>query len=99
MKEGMGTFVLVDPAAELSAARVAQAPRPATLAGMRVGMIDNSKHMAGPLLKAVETLLRDKYQAAGFEVYRKDNPSIATPPEVLRRMVANCDALVHGVAD
>lgn len=94
------TLVLVDPAAEPEAAKVVvAAPRLASLQGKRVALVDNSKHRATETLDAIEALLRDRYGVASFERYRKDNPSIATPPEVLRGLAERCDAVVHGVAD
>jgi hypothetical protein len=91
--------IVVDPAAEDTAHQSAIAPRLKTLTGMRVGLIDNSKHMAEELLREVESLLRSRYGVATFSRYRKINPSVPTPPEVLADLVSRCDAVVHGVAD
>ena len=93
------TVVIVDPAAEDAATEARLARRLGTLAGTHVGIIDNSKHMAGELLQEVEQLLQQRYGVKQVTRYRKANPSIPTPPEVLAGLAASCDAVVHGVAD
>ena len=92
-------IIVIDPAAEDAAVTMALAARLPSIAGRRIGMIDNSKHMASELLEEVEALLKERYQAASFTRYRKSNPSVATPSEVLSSLTASCDAIVHGVAD
>lgn len=96
-----GDFLtLVDPAAEPEEAKaVIAAPRLASLQGKRIALIDNSKHRAAETLDAIEALLKERYGVAGFERYRKVNPSVATPPEVLGGLAERCHAVVHGVAD
>ena len=93
------TIVIVDPAAEDSAAQEKLARRLGTLAGTHIGIIDNSKHMAGELLQEVEHLLQLRYGVKEVTRYRKSNPSIPTPPDVLASLAASCSAVVHGVAD
>ena len=93
------TVTIVDPAAEDSATSENLAPRMKTLAGAHVGLIDNSKHMAAELLAEVEVLLQQRYGVKKVTRYRKANPSIPTPPDVLASLTASCDAVVHGVAD
>ncbi|MSQ55465.1 MAG: hypothetical protein EXR31_08870 [Betaproteobacteria bacterium] len=93
------TIVVVDPAAEDASVTLAAAPRLSGLAGTHVAMIDNSKHMAGELLLAIETLLQQRHGVRQVTRYRKSNASVPTPPAVLAGLIAACDAVVHGVAD
>ena len=90
---------IVDPAAEEKLTSVSHAPRLASLTGVRLGLIDNTKHMALPLLREVEALLKERFGVASFAYYRKENPSVPTPPAVLAEMAATCEAVIHGVAD
>lgn len=92
-------LIVVDPAAEDVAQETARAPRLSNLAGARVGLIDNSKHMAEEVLREVESQLSSRFGVATFSYYRKRNASVPTPPEVLADFVQKCDAVVHGVAD
>jgi hypothetical protein len=91
-------IVIVNPAAEVETVSRTMAPRLHSLDGIRLGLVDNSKHMAAETLKALEAILRAK-GIASFETYRKDNPSVAMPAEMIAGMAARCDAVVHGVAD
>ncbi|MBI4507349.1 MAG: hypothetical protein HY691_17605 [Chloroflexi bacterium] len=93
------TMTIVHPAAEDATARVQPAPRLATLAGATVGLIDNSKRNSDAFLADLRDLLRERYGVAGFDYYKKASPSIPTPPEVMRRLVEGCQAVVHAVAD
>lgn len=93
------TITIVNPAAEDVTPELALAPRLASLRGARVGLIDNGKHMADGFLGALGERLRQEYGVAGIEHYRKTSPSIPLPPDVVARLVASCDAVVHGVAD
>lgn len=93
------TIRIVDPAAEIKTESHVLAPRLRSLDGMRIAIIDNSKHMANSFLEATRGLLEQRYRVGGFECYRKLNPSVPTPPEVIERLAGSCDALIHGVAD
>lgn len=93
------SMTIIDPAAEDSVTSLTLVPRLASLAGARIGLIDNSKHMASELLDAVQKLLQNRYQVKVFKRYRKNNPSIPTPRDALTDLIESCDAIVHGVAD
>ena len=93
------TVAIVDPAADEAPHQLAGAQRLATLSGIRLGMIDNSKHMAAELMAEVEAQLHERYGVREFTRYRKANPSVPTPPEVLAGLASSCDGIVHGVAD
>jgi len=93
-------ITIVDPAAEEAAPdELAGARRLDSLEGKHLALIDNSKHMAGELMQEVEELLRTRYGVRQFTRYRKSNPSVPTPPDVLAGLVSSCDGVVHGVAD
>ena len=91
--------IVVDPAAEDTTSAMKLASRLTSLEGARIAMIENSKHMAGELLRDVEELLQSRYKVKSFSRYRKANSSVPTPPDVLADLLGSCDAVVHGVAD
>ena len=93
------TVKIVNPAAEGVTAAFSLAARLPTLQGARVGIVNNSKHMAAEFLAALEIALRKDYGVETFERYEKLNAAIPSPPEVIQRFVESCDAVVHGVAD
>lgn len=93
------TIRVVDPAAEVESEILPLAPRLQSLQGLRIGMIDNSKHMAGSFLEATRFLLEKRYGVGGFEYYKKSSASVPTPPDVMESLLRSCDAVIHGVAD
>lgn len=93
------TIKIVHPAAEDVRIEFSLAPRLASLQGARIGIINNSKHMAAEFLEALEPLLRRRYGVESFERHEKFNAAIPAPPDVMQRFVESCDAIVHGVAD
>jgi hypothetical protein len=98
-KTNTNTILIVDPAAEIQNITLSTAARLGSLKGARIGIVDNAKHMALPLLKELEVILKTEYGASTFNYYRKDNASIPMPPESMAAMAASSDAVVHGVAD
>ena len=90
---------IVHPGAEDVSPVVSLAPRLLTLSGARLALIDNAKHMAGVFLDELGRELVERQGVASLGVYRKANASIPTPPDVLSRLLASYDGLVHGVAD
>jgi hypothetical protein len=95
----MDTMMIVDPAIEGVVRSDALASRLRTLAGTRIGLVDNSKHRSDVFLDRIEQLLVAEYGVAQFSRYRKTNASVPMPPDVLVAMTAECDAVIHGIAD
>jgi hypothetical protein len=92
MTEMSHAVTIVNPAAEDVAARLAPAPRVASLRGARVALIDNSKHNADRFLDTLAALLVRDHGVARIERYRKVSASVPTPPETLARLLAASDA-------
>jgi hypothetical protein len=93
------TIRIVDPAAETESRSHVLAPRLRSLDGIRIGIIHNAKHMGQPFLEATMRLLEQRYRVGGFEFYRKLNPGLPMPAEVIEQLAGSCDAVIHGVAD
>lgn len=54
---------IYDPTIEVKGRKIAYAPRPKSLAGLRVGLVDNSKHNSDQLLMRIAGLLESDYGA------------------------------------
>jgi hypothetical protein len=88
---------LYDPTAEPRAIAAQLAPRLASLAGKRVGILDNGKANAGTLMLAVAKILQERYGVT--EVVKRDKPVAGPPkPEVLDAL-SRCDFALVGSAD
>ena len=92
-------MIIVNPAGEETRPQLTLAPRLTSLAGKKIAIIDNTKHMASTFLEELERLLRADYGVRDFEHYRKPHASVPIPKDVMERLVGSCDAFIHGVAD
>jgi hypothetical protein len=99
MANAAGQLRLVHPAAEDQPAMYQLAPRLASLDGKRIGLIDNRKRHSDVFLARLQELMTERYGVIGFQCYTKDGASVATPEDVMADMTANCDAVIHAVAD
>jgi hypothetical protein len=74
------------------------ARRRPSLAGLRIGVLDNSKPNAGVLLDTVAELLAAD-AAGGATVRRWTKPGAAVPCAQIDEIVASVDVLLTGSAD
>lgn len=75
------------------------AARPASLKGLRLGLLDNSKPNADVLLEAVLEELREELEPAAVIRRRKPGAGVPGPPSLLEELAAECDAVVVAVGD
>ncbi|MGO1184248.1 MAG: UGSC family (seleno)protein [Micrococcaceae bacterium] len=76
------------------------APRPESLRGQRIGLLDNTKHNALLLLTTVgEILVRDHGAADVSIVETKRNFSVPVDDEIVSRYREHCDVVITGVGD
>jgi hypothetical protein len=88
------TFIVHDPRGTRVAASPVLAARPATLAGLRVGVLDNGKEQANVLLGRAAELLAADGTVATFA--RKPSFSRVAPPEVIDAL-SMCDIVITGL--
>ena len=94
------TIQIYDPTIEATAARrINYAPRPKSLAGLRVGLVDNSKFNSDQLLLRIAALLKRDYGARAHVMRRKRSAGIQPSAEIIAEFKANCDIVVAGVGD
>ena len=90
---------LLDPTREAAGTEPVYAKRPASLAGKRVALIENTKYNSDNVLKRVgEILIRD-HGAASYKIYRKRYSSVPAHEEIIRGVVSECDVMVAGIGD
>jgi hypothetical protein len=88
---------LYDPTAEPRAVAATLAPRLPSLAGKRVGILDNGKANAGTLMLAVTKILQERYGVG--DVVKREKPIAGPPaPEILAAL-SECDFALVGSAD
>jgi hypothetical protein len=92
-----GSIRLYDPTAEPRTVAARLAPRPASLAGKRLGILDNGKANAGTLMLAVAAILKERYGVA--EVVKRDKPVAGPPSPEILAVLEQCDVALVGSAD
>jgi hypothetical protein len=93
----MTTRYVLDPTGERSVAERELLARPATIAGLRIGLLDISKPRGDVFLDRLEAMLRE----AGAIVQRYRKPTFTKPAPVdLRHEIATqCDLVIEALAD
>ena len=74
-------------------------PRPQSLAGLIVGLLENTKPTAVPLLEAVGRELKDKYGVREVRMFRKGYFGTPVEESVVQQMLHNCDFAVAAIGD
>lgn len=95
----MPEYTLVNPTTEPVIAPFAGAPRLPTLAGARLGLIDDSKRNADALLEELSETLRTRYEIAEVRWHRKPSASRPADPAAIAALVKDCDAVVIAIGD
>lgn len=92
--------VVYDPTGRVDAAERDLAPRPSSLRGLRVGVLDNSKWNAAALLrKTVEQLEESDGPFAGVTFVRKHSFSSNAAPELLQELADSSDFVLTAIGD
>ncbi len=90
---------ILDPTTEAMAQSIAYAPRPASLEGKRVGLIENTKFNSDRLLAKIGDILKAEYDAAETRMWRKHNSSVPAHQEIIEELKRTCDVMVAGIGD
>lgn len=89
--------VLLDPTHEASSAKRERKPRPTSLKGQVVGLLDISKWGGSFFLDALE----EKLRAAGAEVKRYAKPTFTrvAPVDLKQLITSQCTLVIEALAD
>jgi hypothetical protein len=88
-----------DPTFEAPAGRLAYAPRPRSLQGLRIGLVDNTKVNADQLLLRIAQVLERDHGARSHWIRRKKNAAVSVHPELVAEFREHCDVVVAGIGD
>ena len=91
------TMYVYEPCADESGKQDALAPRPASLDGKVIGLLNNTKDLVEVLLDEVQDLLQKDFPRARFRHFRKESVSGAAAD--LMEELATCNAVVTAVGD
>jgi hypothetical protein len=90
---------VLDPIGDRAVEHRALSQRPSSLAGLTVGVLDNSKPNARVLLERVAALLVERAGAAGFRTWTKPGSSAGAVPGVLDAIARECQVVLTASAD
>ena len=90
---------VLDPTVEVSTQPVTFVPRPDSLAGKRIGLVENTKFNSDRLLQKIGDTLKSEYGAAETRMWRKKNSSVPAHEEIIQELTQTCDVMVAGIGD
>jgi len=90
-----GKLEILVPTAAPNTAPAALAERPKSLAGLRVGLLDNGKEFSDLILEALAALLERDYGVGETRIWRKGFPAKGAP--FIAEMAAASDVAISGV--
>jgi len=88
-----------DPRGTVGAADAPLSPRLPALAGIRLGVLDNTKWNAGALLRRTVARLQEGHALAAVRTYEKASFSRPADDTLIRRIAEEVDAVVTAIGD
>ena|SRR5487761_1600886 len=92
-------IAVFDPRGVVEAAQLALAPRVRDLAGLRLGVLDNTKWNANRLLRKTAALLGGQARLAAVNYYRKESFSKDAEPALIEAIAAANDIVLTAIGD
>jgi hypothetical protein len=84
---------------EAASRPVGWVPRPGSLQGKRIGLVENTKFNSDRLLQKIGDILKVEYGAAETRMWRKRNSSVPAHEEIVEEVRRSCDVMVAGIGD
>ena len=94
-----GMIQILDPRAEDVPEELGLSPTLPDLRGKVVGLLENRKYHADSFLKELQGVLVQDYGAEKVVYATKFSFSSPCAEETLEKLAAECDAIIHGIAD
>ena len=88
-----------DPRGRVEAGLLAPAPRVAGLAGLRLGILDNTKWNASRLLRKTAVRLGDRFGFAAVNYYKKESFAKSAKPALVAQIAADNDIVLTAIGD
>jgi len=90
---------LFDPTSPPVARAVALAPRPATLRGVRLALVENTKFNSDALLERLAARLAREHGLEPVLMHRKRSPSHEVEEAAVAELREKADVVVSGIGD
>ena len=92
-------LIAFDPRGVVEVEPLALSQRPATLDGLRLGLLDNTKWNANRLLRKTVAKLQQDHSFAAVNYYRKESFSMAADPALIATIAADNDIVLTAIGD
>ena len=90
---------IFDPTVSPVEEKIEFVPLPQNLKGLRVGLVENSKHNSDVLLLKIADRLRARYQTEMVMLHRKQSASDYVTDEALDALKKKADFVLTGIGD
>ena len=95
----MAGFEILDPTVEPRRQPLTYVPRPDSLRGKRIGLVENTKFNSDKLLRKIGDILKTEYGATETRMWRKHNAGVPAHQEILDETARSVDVVVAGIGD
>ena len=93
------TMEIFDPTVSAGVEEFTYAPRPASLEGLKVGLVENTKYNSESILRKIAERLDEKYKIKLVHVDHKQSSSHSVDTEGIRSLKGQADFVVAGIGD
>jgi hypothetical protein len=93
------TITVLDPTSGPVKTAFDMAPRPGSLKGLTLGLIDNGKRNSDYMLKEIGRRLKDLYGFRGEVHLKKPSPSHAVSEDAARELAEKAQVVLAGIGD
>jgi hypothetical protein len=95
----MAGFEILDPTVEPRRQPLTYVPRPDSLKGKRIGLVENTKYNSDKLLQKIGEILKQEYGAAETRMWRKNILCVTENAEIIEEAKRTVDVVVAGIGD
>jgi len=95
----MANIVVLSPVGDVRAAASTLPALPATLDGLAVGFLDNTKHNFDRLAEGIGQALKERFGVRQVVHRRKANAATPAAPDIIESLSKECDLVFAGSAD
>ena len=79
--------------------KIAMNPRPASLYGLRIGLLDNTKAPVDRIMAHLDARLRERFKGVSTYYVSKAKTSIPAGERIMADLKARCDVLITALGD
>ena len=95
----MEKLPIFDPTAQVKVQAISFAPRPESMRGLRIGLVENTKFNSDKLLIRIAAILETEHGAGSHVIRSKRNASVPVHQEIIDDLVSHSDVVIAGIGD